>query len=145
MRQKFGDQWSGRDPRRWGDVARLQVPAGALDFTTDQIIQVEAPHPCVWRVQLFVAGFDAGDNATARFALDIGVGSATARAESDAFGGVGLASIEIAAQSIVGRVRLVSANVLAPRSVSVNLWAAPVVPWDGLSMEEVSWQSQSED
>lgn len=138
MQQKWGDQWSGRDPRRWGDVVRVDIPAGALDLTTDQIFQIEAPHPCVWRVQLFVAGFDTADAATATFALDIGVGSATARAESDAFGGVGLASIEIAAQSIVGRVRLRSANVVAPRNVSVNLWAAPVVPWDGLAMEEMS-------
>ncbi len=133
MRQAWWDQWTPVDSRRWGVASRIAVPAGALDITTEELCRIEAPQPCIWRVMLQVDGLDAADAATARFVLDIGVGSAVATIQTDAFGVPGTPpSGEFPASTIVGRVRLQSAAVLAARSVKVVLWAAPVIPWVGL-------------
>ncbi len=125
--------WTPRSTLRWGANVELVIPAGALDRTTDQLIHVQAPAPCIWRVCMVANGFLAGDAATLRFVLDVGVGSMTARTEGDPSGTpAGIISGEVAAQTIYGRVRLQSAAVLAQRNVTVSLWAAPIVPFDGL-------------
>lgn len=130
--------WTPRSPLRWGDSFSITVAAGPFVVLTPELVRVEAPNPCVWRLQAIAAGLLAGDGAVLNLVTQLGVGAATVAVGDTGADAIGLPAptfgIEHAAHWVAVRLRITGVA-LAPRDIVAQAWIAPLAAWSGIEVE----------